>query len=157
LVESDNIFSWGTFFYEDRYYRRDLLHNFDLYHVSSLKLIIEDTRQDSFPQLGYCLIGKRRYLGQTRYGLSTTVLDFGQTFAKLLEADANVKKDKLDYVQGLLSKLYGIPIVLQANNEGVDYESFLVLGTYKSFDLSYPNPSRVSLNIQMQGLTEQKR
>ena len=157
LMDSSNIFSWSTFFYEDRYYRRDLLHDFDLYHVSSLKFILEDTRQDSFPQLGYCLIGKRRYLGQTRYGLRTTALDFGQTFAKLLEADAHVDADKLDYVQGLLSRLYDIPIILQANNPGIDFESFLVLGKYKSFDLAYANDRRIPLNIQMQGLTQQKR
>ena len=157
LMESGNIFSWSTFFYEDRYYRRDLLHDFDLYHVSSLKFILEDTRQDSFPQLGYCLIGKRRYLGQTRYGLRTTTLDFGVTFAKLLEADAHVDADKLDYVQGLLSRFYDIPIILQANNPGIDFESFLVLGKYRSFDLSYANDRRIPLNIQVQGLTEQKR
>jgi len=157
LKDSKNIFSWSTFFYEDRYYRKDILHDFDLYHVSSLKITIEDTRAGSMPQLGYCLIGKRRYLGQTKYGLRTTTLNVGDTFAKILEVDAHTDPLKLDYIQGLLSKLYDIPIILQANNKGIDFESFLVLGKFKSFDMVYSNDRRIPLNINMQGLTEQKR
>lgn len=156
LKESDNIISWSSFFYAPRYYRKTLLHSFRLRHASSLRITIADTRDGYMPELGYALVGRRVFLGTALMGAKVSMLDYGTTVAKLLDAEIRIDAKLQDYFNGLLGRLYDVPVVLDANNDGIDYENFSVLGTVQDFGIEYTNDRKIPMTIQITGLKEQK-
>jgi len=165
LVDSSRVISWSTYFMEERPYKTELHNSFSTLLISKLKIIIEDTRTSSFPGLGYCLVGMARDIGQSKYGIKTSILDFSSVnrddsgevsqtvgdYAKLMDLDADIEASKHDYTQDLLARLRGRPIVVQGNNEGINFTSFVVLGLLQEFDLVLKNSRRSVFNLRIEG------
>jgi len=166
LIDSSRIVSWSSFFLEERPVLSELHYRIPVRMISKLRLTITDTREGRYPGIGSCFLGPARELGTTKYGIKTSNLDFSTVirdqntgevswaegdYARLMTLDANVPADKHDYLQNLLARLRGKPVVVSGNNPGINFSSFVVLGLLQDYDLVLKNSRKSAFNLKMEG------
>jgi hypothetical protein len=112
-------------------------------------------------------IGQRQEIGKTQYEPTLGILDyskketneFGYTylkqgnFKKRAEVEAWLYNTQIDAVRRYLQSIRGIPIIVDANNEDQsNYESLVIYGFYRDFNIIIPGPSVSKINIEFEGL-----
>ncbi|MBA3012507.1 MAG: hypothetical protein KKF12_21265 [Proteobacteria bacterium] len=166
LIDSSRVVSWSTFFMEERPVLTELHYKIPVRLISKLRLTITNTREGSYPGIGTCFVGPARDVGTTKYGIKTSNMDFSTVvrdpdtgevsytegdYARLMTLDVNVPANKHVYLQDLLARLRGKPVVVSGNNPGINFSSFVVLGLLQDYDLVLKNSRRSAFNLKMEG------
>lgn len=166
LIDTSRIISWYTWYTEERPMLTQLHLEIPMRLISRCRITVSNSREDQFPGLGTCFPGYAREIGITNYGIKSSTLDFSTItrntgtgevswekgdFARLMTLDAEVQASLHDYVQDLLDRLRGQPVVVSGNNEGTQFRSFNVLGLLQEPELVLKNSRKSIFNLRMEG------
>ena len=115
---------------------------------------------------GMCVAGRSATLGKTRYAPAMSIVDystkdtndFGETYlnqrayAKTISADLFFDTGDMVPVYKLLTAVRSTICVWDFNNDSTDYESLIVYGFYKDFDVILQNLAQSICTIEIEGL-----
>jgi len=132
------------------------------YRATTLRISISGTSGTA--QCGLVVIGKTREIGKTQYGSSVGILDFsrkerdtfGRTdivkrdYSKRVSFDLLLDANRTDVAQKLLAEYRTTPIVWIGAEH---YESTIVYGYYRDFDIVLANFPFSECSIEVEGLT----
>lgn len=119
---------------------------------------------DGSAQCALCIIGNQREVGGTQYGTSVGILDFSRkerdTFGRIDVVERNYSKrvnfdllleaNRTDVTQRMLAEYRATPIVWIGSDR---YESTIVYGYYRDFDIVLANFPFSECSIEVEGLT----
>jgi hypothetical protein len=157
---------WYYYFFYELSYLADIIWNFLDYSDSTLRVTIT-WKPSEYAKCGMLAIGQRQEIGKTQYEPTLGILDyskketneFGYTylkqgnFKKRAEVEAWLYNTQIDAVRRYLQSIRGIPIIVDANNEDQsNYESLVIYGFYRDFNIIIPGPSVSKINIEFEGL-----
>lgn len=166
--------SWSEYFFDDIEY--DTILNYDLpamYLSLTVEVYINAFTSDN-AKCGHCILGFSKELGDTQYGLNSSINDysakttnsFGETefvqraFAKTMDFDLFISHDtdanEFDRIHSVLSSVRSTPVVWDANNESIDADAerqtFLIFGYYRKFNLIARYATVSQCNLRIEGL-----
>ena len=162
LVDNGGIDSWYNYFFEDIVFIDQLADlTLPAYGSPSIDITITNTGADA--KCGLLVIGTEADIGTTIFGTSVGIRDFSRKeadafgnfnvverrFFRLVDYDARVPTDKVQYVQRLLSSRRALPTVYIGN---VDNPETIVYGYYRDFDIVLSNPAFSNATIEVEGL-----
>lgn len=116
---------------------------------------------------GNVIVGRAFDIGTTQYDAKAGMVDFSDIatdkktgrmkvvqgpWAKRNSVKLRIENYKLDAIYKLLTTLRGVPTAWDANNSGIKYESFVVFGLFKDFDIIYSNDRRSWCELEIKGI-----
>lgn len=160
----DQSTSWSDYFFGDFYYRTAYIQQIP-YILGEAKIRVVLTKTGTV-KCGMLIVGYAHYLGCTLFGLRAGILDYsrketdsyGRTYlaqgawAKKTEFDVEIPNGSIDKIQRLLADLRATPCVWDANNDDTDYDSLIIYGFYKDFDIILTQPLFSKCEITIEGL-----
>jgi hypothetical protein len=165
LLDSDEIFDWFTYFFEEiTYVTTTLFTGIPPYRGSTVSVTVtEDTGETA--QLGQLVFGSLTELGVTTYGTAISIQDFSRketdafgnfivverAFANLVDFDVRLPTQTAGRVRRILAEYRATPIVYIGNEDS----SFgtVVYGFYRNFDITLDTPSLSFAAIEVEGLS----
>jgi hypothetical protein len=165
LLDSDEIFDWFTYFFEEiTYVSTTLFTGIPPYRGSTVSVTVtEDTGETA--QLGQLVFGSLTELGVTTYGTAISIQDFSRketdafgnfivverAFANLVDFDVRLPTQTAGRVRRILAEYRATPIVYIGNEDS----SFgtVVYGFYRNFDITLDTPSLSFAAIEVEGLS----
>ena len=155
---------WFNWLYSEYEFKEDIVWQYPRYVGSTLS--VEITATGGAAACGKMSVGKIINLGATIYGVSIGIDDysikdtdsFGRTFLKQgnYAERANIQiildNSQVDRVKRQLTKIRGTPCIFDCNEEGTHFESLIIYGFYRNFDVTIPGPSHSQCNIEIGGL-----
>jgi hypothetical protein len=171
LVSNENIGNWYEYFYEPFYYQTSLaiteLVNsslIDLPQYADTILCVTILRPGSAATVGSLVCGIEYTLGTTQNGVSLGIIDysikesdtFGNTvltrrkYRKRVRAQVFLYSTKVDSVSNLLTQYRATPLVWIGAS--AQYNSLVLYGFYKDWDITIANSIGSSLSIEIEGL-----
>jgi len=158
-----------SYFFEDFLYSHDIIVEFGIRHVQTIKLTItHNTAGGYYPALGYALVGRVTDIGDTKWDAQTGITSFAkkqtnETFGYTYLApgntskymDINVEIDTADYdrIQKTLESVDAIPTIYWGNNPGTSYQALNILGWYHDFTMTLRGPIKSTCKLEIKGLT----
>lgn len=155
--------SWWAWFFGQK--RRPTQHvALDLPAYPNADLIVEFSGGAGLA-VGVIMFGQQQRYGLgIRYGARVGIQDysrketneFGDTdlvvraFAKRANFDLFIDKEEVDPLQNYLSSVRAVPCLWVGTN---DYESTVVFGFYKNFDILISYPDHADCELEIEGLT----
>jgi hypothetical protein len=133
-------------------------------------LTVYATRASGVVVIGEIVFGNSHNLGDTQYGLSTSVIDYSgkstdvygntifkqRAFAKRMRASVLIKHggnpDTLNNITGLLYYLRSTPTVWIATDDEKYNQMGVVYGTYKDLTTAVPYPTAALCDLEIDGL-----
>lgn len=114
---------------------------------------------------GACVVGRTFEIGKTLYGASAGMVDFSYRdedesgrikitqgyWAKRNNIPLSIDNIYLDTAYKIVTSLRGIPTAWIGNNEDTGFESFIVFGIFKDFEVTVPGPSLSTINLEIEG------
>lgn len=164
LAEMDIVSSWYDYFFSPYSYREDLLVALPLFDGAEVEVVFNNP--DGQAACGLLAVGKGYYLGETQFEPKVGLLDyskiqtdkFGRTylsqgaFAKSVELDVEIANASLDKVRRKLTAVRGQAVIWDANNDGCGYESLIVYGFFRQFELTIPGCQTSICTLDIEGL-----
>lgn len=165
LLDSDEIFDWFSYFFEEiTYVTTTLFTGIPPYRGSTVSVTVtEDTGETA--QLGQLVFGYVTDLGVTTYGTAISIQDFSRketdafgnfivverAFANLVDFDVRLPTQTAGRVRRILAEYRATPIVYIGNEDS----SFgtIVYGFYRNFDITLDTPSLSFAAIEVEGLS----
>ena len=165
LLDSDEIFDWFSYFFEEiTYVSTTLFTGIPPYRGSTVSVTVtEDTGETA--QLGQLVFGSLTELGVTTYGTAISIQDFSRketdafgnfivverAFANLVDFDVRLPTQTAGRVRRILAEYRATPIVYIGNEDS----SFgtVVYGFYRNFDITLDTPSLSFAAIEVEGLS----
>jgi hypothetical protein len=165
LLDSDEIFDWFSYFFEEiTYVTTTLFTGIPPYRGSTVSVTVtEDTGETA--QLGQLVFGYVTDLGVTTYGTAISIQDFSRketdafgnfivverAFANLVDFDVRLPTQTAGRVRRILAEYRATPIVYVGNEDS----SFgtIVYGFYRNFDITLDTPSLSFAAIEVEGLS----
>jgi hypothetical protein len=157
--------SWSDYFFGEIEYKTDLIQSIPLYGANAtVKVTITKTAGDA--TCGLCIVGRMRYLGGTRYGIRAGILDyskkstddFGRTYLSQTDSwkkenivDVIVDNGSADAIYKTLAGLRAVPVVWMADDDN-GYETLIVYGFWRAFDLNFSTPVKSYYSLEIEGL-----
>lgn len=132
--------------------------------ILSVKIV---ANQGQGAKCGNILVGRDFDLGVTRYNASAGLMDFSDistdektgktkvvqgTWAKRNSIKMRIPNYRLDAIYKLLERLRGVPTAWIANNEGIEFETFIVFGIFRDFNLTYSYANYSWLELEIKGV-----
>lgn len=173
LLNGNVIGDWYEYFYEP-IYQQDALVITDLIDAALLNLpaygdgliSISIEYPSNTPSVGAIVVGLTADIGLTNYDASVGIVDyskvdtdqFGKTtvvkrgFSKRGSFELTVKNEAVDNVVRLLSNYRATPIVW-VGTENI-YNSLVVYGFYKDWEVTFTEPKVSRCNLQVEGLPQ---
>lgn len=165
LLDSDEIFDWFSYFFEEiTYVTTTLFTGIPPYRGSTVSVTVtEDTGETA--QLGQLVFGYVTDLGVTTYGTAISIQDFSRketdafgnfivverAFANLVDFDVRLPTQTAGRVRRILAEYRATPIVYVGNeNSGF---GTIVYGFYRNFDITLDTPSLSFAAIEVEGLS----
>ena len=165
LLDSDEIFDWFTYFFEEiTYVSTTLFTGIPPYRGSTVSVTVtEDTGETA--QLGQLVFGSLTELGVTTYGTAISIQDFSRketdafgnfivverAFANLVDFDVRLPTQTAGRVRRILAEYRATPIVY-VGNENSSFGT-IVYGFYRNFDITLDTPSLSFAAIEVEGLS----
>jgi hypothetical protein len=165
LLDSDEIFDWFTYFFEEiTYVTTTLFTGIPPYRGSTVSVTVtEDTGETA--QLGQLVFGSLTELGVTTYGTAISIQDFSRketdafgnfivverAFANLVDFDVRLPTQTAGRVRRILAEYRATPIVY-VGNENSSFGT-IVYGFYRNFDITLDTPSLSFAAIEVEGLS----
>ena len=161
----EEVKDWYEYFYSEIILKQDVfVDNLPALSNSQLKLAISPAGDSA--KCGMMVIGRSKELGNTLLGGRLGILDFSvkevdsegnanlqqREYVKVIECDIWLPTKWIDIVRKELANVRAKPCVFVFNEEGLDFESFIVYGFYRSFDIYFSTPSYSRCSIQVEGL-----
>ena len=165
LLDSDEIFDWFSYFFEEiTYVSTTLFTGIPPYRGSTVSVTVtEDTGETA--QLGQLVFGSLTELGVTTYGTAISIQDFSRketdafgnfivverAFSNLVDFDVRLPTQTAGRVRRILAEYRATPIVYIGNEDS----SFgtVVYGFYRNFDITLDTPSLSFAAIEVEGLS----
>ena len=153
------------YFYNAFEWTHDVSFNFLRSLSSTTAVTITNTTVGETAKCGSVILGNDVDIGKSQYGISTTIMDFSKkerntfghtylkqgNYAKIMDVDVLLRNEEYDRVLEMLTYVRGMPTVFQGNND-TDFEAFLVLGFYKSFNMVMKAHSYSECALSVEGL-----
>ncbi len=172
LVDNSTIGDWYQYFYEPFYYQTslsvtDLLNAALLELTASNDMIVTITirKPSTTVGIGALVLGIVYELGKTQNGMSLGIIDYsrkdtddyGNTilvrrkYSKRIQATFFLYSNRVDTVSNLLTQYRATPVVWIAAD--AQYNSMVVYGFYRDWNIGIPNNIGSTCNIEIEGLT----
>ena len=165
LLDSDEIFDWFSYFFEEiTYVSTTLFTGIPPYRGATVSVTVtEDTGETA--QLGQLVFGYLTELGVTTYGTAISIQDFSRketdafgnfivverAFANLVDFDVRLPTQTAGRVRRILAEYRATPIVY-VGNENSSFGT-IVYGFYRNFDITLDTPSLSFAAIEVEGLS----
>ena len=163
LIPESGWYSWLFDYYV--YDTSLILWSFPKYFTNAT-IEIDITTREGSAKCGMVVIGNAYDLGISMYGPRIGIEDYsvkdtdslGRTylnqgsFAKRVDLSMHLLNRNIDYVYGKFAALRGVASIFDLNNDGIQYQSLIVYGYPKSFDITIPGPIRSTCNQEIIGL-----
>ena len=160
---TQNSLSWSDYFFGPIDYRTDYVYMIPIYANSTIKIEINNT---DVAKCGMVVVGRSREIGNTLYNASIGIVDYstktttaaGYTYleqgnyAKEMDIDLTIATNRVDGVQKALAELRALPVVWIGDNEDGKYESLLVYGFFREFNIVLRGPQYSSCSLEIEGL-----
>lgn len=158
------IVDWYTYFFEPTVQKTEYT-NTSLYPVSSVLLITQVVGASlASVYCGEIIVGAKKYLGITRSKPSIGINDYSikqqdsfgnysiteRAYSKKLSCDLVIDNVYLDEFVRTLATYRATPVVWVASQ---DYDTLVVYGFYKNFDVVFSYPGYSECNLEVEGLT----
>lgn len=157
-------YSWLNDLYE---YKTKALWSYPKYPEATLNVVIY--AQDGTVKCGEMVIGSQYRLGGTEWGAMVSIDDYSTISTdsatylpvELVQGDFSdrsgavfwVENTDVDRVRNKLTAMRGKLSIFDLNNEESDFDSFIIYGYPKSFDIIIPGPSISKCNLEIGGAT----
>ena len=173
LTNGTVIGDWYEYFYEP-IYQRDSLIITELIDAALLNLpqygdsliSIRIAYQGQTPSVSAIVVGLVADIGLTQYDSSIGIVDYSKlnvddfgrttivkrTFSKKNNINLVIENNKIDYVSRLLSLYRATPIVWVGTDN--IYQSLVLYGFYRDWDITLSNPTFSNCSIQIEGLSQ---
>jgi hypothetical protein len=152
------------YFFGDFVYKTDVFWEYSFSGDSQLH--IEIATQGGTAACGLVVIGTSVTIGSTSPSPEIGIADYskkntdilGRTYlsqgnwAKTNDIQFWIDNDALDMVYKALASLRGEAVVFDANNDNTSYESLIVYGFWKNFDVIIPCATISKCSIEVEGL-----
>ncbi len=156
---------WYSWLYDEYDYKTKLLWNYAKYADARLKVTI--TPISGKAACGSMVIGKNSYLGQTLYGARVGINDYSileedsrggiylnpGLYSDRAEIEMWLSNFQIDAVKRILTDVRGRLSLWDLNNGPTVFESLMILGYYRSFDIIIPGALRSKCTIEIGGIT----
>jgi hypothetical protein len=159
-IANENIIDMYSWYFEPIVRITDLsITDMPQYAGTSIAVTLTDT--GSTVLCGACVIGKVLDIGYTQYGMGLGIQDYSikqrdsfgnysileRAYNKRVTMSIMILKSKVDAIINILSSYRALPTVYIGSNE---YNSSIVLGFYKDFnvEISYPELSLCTIEIE---------
>jgi hypothetical protein len=165
LLDSDEIFDWFSYFFEEiTYVSTTLFTGIPPYRGATVSVTVtEDTGETA--QLGQLVFGYLTELGVTTYGTAISIQDFSRketdafgnfivverAFSNLVDFDVRLPTQTAGRVRRILAEYRATPIVY-VGNENSSFGT-IVYGFYRNFDITLDTPSLSFAAIEVEGLS----
>ena len=160
------VISWSDYFFAEIRFAESKTDTFTISYDLQIRFVIMGN-PGQIIRCGHCLVGQRRYLGKSRYGVSAGINDystketntFGETYleqgsySKTNALDIWIEKSSTDQIFTILSKLRSTPCAWDFNEGDTDYSTLVLYGFYQDYDILMENYAQTLVNIEIQGLT----
>lgn len=158
----ENVQDWYGYFFDPIEIREDfVVSRLGATRSSVIRITLSKPGGDA--KVGALVLGKTSDLGVAVYGTSVGIIDFSRKerdqfgnynvvergFSKRAEYDVAIETGAVARVQRLLAKNRAKPVVWIGEDS---YESTIVYGYYRSFDISISGPSMSDATITVEGL-----
>lgn len=156
--------SWWSYFFSEYYYKNLYLWNFPSYASSTLKGTIT-WKTGELAKCGVLAIGESKYIGSTSYGpdittktSSTITESLGITTftprysAYVKDFEVFFPEKDITWVNDLLKSQDASPIIINANNDGIDEDILKGYGFCRSFRTLWPEMNNVRTTIKFEGM-----
>jgi hypothetical protein len=158
--------SWMDYFFGPIFHREDIYRRLPVGASSRLDVTISAASGDTV-RVGQCIVGRSRYIGSTVFGAGIGILDYsrkdtnenGYTYlaqgnsAKRATLTLELSTRAVDPVNRMLTGLRGTPIVYVGDDRDEQrFESMLVYGFYREFDIELQNAVTSECSIEIEGL-----
>lgn len=165
-ISNDGIVDWYSYFFSPIETNNDIIYD-DLPSYRQAKIEIGlVTEGDLDAQVSEIVLGARIEIGCTRFGPRFGILDFSikerddfgndeimeRGFSKSVTFDVRIERDRVDYVQRILSRYRAKPVVYNVL-EGL--QSSLIYGFYRDFEVILPNINISRCQIEVEGLNQE--
>lgn len=157
--------NWFDFYFAPYESREDFVF-LDLppYSSGSISVVIETSTPEDEAALGRFVMGAIQELGFTLYGTSIRSMDFSirerdgfgnltvveRRQVDLVDYEVGIEIRRVDYVKRELDKLRNQPTVF-IGSDAENYESTVVFGYYRDFEIVLSNYSMADANLEVEG------
>lgn len=172
LVDAgSNITDWYEYFFGPIESESDHVETGVPIYGSNAELTLEFEVSSGTVQCGHCTMGLAQFVGLTNYGIEIGIISYGKkdvnqfgqaylkqgAFAKRANLTAFVKPAQMDAIFKRFAALREVPCTWILNNSGAtsgtDFESLLLFGFWRDFQLEISNPSTCGCSAEIEGLT----
>lgn len=164
LVAKESTGWWEFFFGKDFVTRRDKLIN--LGKSVNGKLILKFEAVDGAVKVGNILVGKRKFLGESLYGVTAGIMDFSnfeqdkfgnmqispRGSAKVIDAQFIIENKNVDFVYRELAAIAGTPSAFIVDDREKSYDTYTTFGVLKEFNILFSDYQMSRGNISIRGL-----
>lgn len=158
--------SWSEYFFGSIEYKTDIAIQLGGLYSNNAELTVTVSALSGTAKCGHVVIGKASTLGDTKWEVRAGINDYsrrstdsyGRTYlaqgywSKRTELEVLVRTEAIDSIYKRLAGLRSTPCVWMINNESTDYETLLVYGFYRTFDVIFETPSMSTCNLEIEGL-----
>ncbi|WP_022684563.1 hypothetical protein [Sphingobium bisphenolivorans] len=163
LISDSGVTNWYEYFFEPIVRKGDLIvTDLPLYADMEITVIINEPTGTA--QVGTCVIGLSRDLGNLLYGARVGIQDYSRkvaddfgnwtiverAFSKRADFRIAVEPEKVDAITAVLALYRATPVVYVGTEE---FSSTIIYGFYRDFSNELTFPSTSYLTLQIEGLT----
>lgn len=163
-LDNTSITDWYDYFFEEFIFRNDLFITLPAYR--NITYTIEVHNIGGIAKIGLIVIGKSKALGVTLFNPTIGLLDYskketnewGGTYlakgktAKKAECQVVIESQMVDEVNRRLADIAGEATLFLADEREGGYESLLIYGFFRDFDIVIPSPALSECNLTLEGL-----
>lgn len=163
MLDNSLVTDWWHYFFEPIVRRQDVVFlDLPSYGTASIEITITNTGDTA--ACGVAVLGVAQTIGDTMMGASVGIRDYSRkeqdafgnfiivprTFSKRANFQLKVQRNKTDGLQKLLAELRTTPVVYIGSDS---FESTIVYGYYRDFDIVISSIPLSDCNIEIEGLT----
>lgn len=156
--------SWWSYFFSEHSYKKLYIWNFPNYASSTLKGTVS-WKPGELAKCGTLAVGEVKYVGGTAYGPDITTKTTSvvaetlgiTTFTKgysayIKDLEVYLPEKDITRVGDLLKSQDSKPIILNANNDGIDEDILKGYGFFRSFRTLWADKNDVRTSIKFEGM-----
>lgn len=116
--------------------------------------------------LGHVVVGRARYIGETKYGAEVALTDYSRkdidafgyvtfvrrSYSKNATLNLYVSPSLVNGVTEFLSDVRATPILVEGGNSDVGFEALSIFGWIEDWRTVYTGPNENELSVEVQGL-----
>lgn len=162
LIDYSEITDWYQYFYYE-FQRKSTLVITDLpaYNDLTVNIIIDNNSGNA--ECGVLGIGRQNIIGEALYGVKIGIIDYSiktvndaglvnikeGAFSKRADIPVKIENNKIDSTHSLLASNRARSIIYAVTNR---FDSTLIYGYYKDFDITIAHPAFAECGLSIEGL-----